>query len=361
MKSKWAYPIGIIFNFLNKLIPKTKNKCVISAFPDFEDMTRGLLPLLHDKKIVILTAKNYSTYPKWVGSNVIAYKKYSLMGIYSILTAETIYVTHGLFSFFKKLDVTKQKVVNVWHGMPLKNIGLLDGKKSVPDSHEIYSTSPFFQKIMADAFGKKLDEVLVSGLPRNNILLLPVVNEHLLNLKKQFDKIIVWLPTYRKTTFGDIRNDGEELTIYGFSDFDAEKFNEALKNKNILVIIKPHPLASKTSKKDNYSNLLEIDEDWLLAKELTLYELLGASDMLWTDFSSVFVDYLVLKRPIVFVVPDMEEYQNNRGLTWNINELPLPGIIVTSSRDLIDFLNRISFQSYSTNEAIFNNTYIFKL
>ena len=61
----------------------------------------------------------------------------------------------AFFMALRKISFNRQKIINMWHGMPLKKMGLLDNESVMPDSHYIYSTSKFFQEIMADVFGKK--------------------------------------------------------------------------------------------------------------------------------------------------------------------------------------------------------------
>lgn len=63
-------------------------------------------------------------------------------------------------------------MVNLWHGMPIKAIGLLDGKskEDICYSDYLIATSEFYRKIMADPFDMHLDQVLTVGLPRNDVL-----------------------------------------------------------------------------------------------------------------------------------------------------------------------------------------------
>ena len=204
--------IDIIFNCLNRVIPK-QNKNVISSFPDFDDMTKGIIPFLEGRTVLLLQKADQKP-PTWLPDNIQCYKKNSLLGFYHILTSKTVYFTHGLFGFFKAQEESKQKVINLWHGMPLKNIGLLDGKKTPVSCHKVLSTSVLFQGLMAKAFGLKIEDVLLSGLPRNDILQQTTANVELIKIKNNYANVYVWLPTYRKSTFGDIRQDGAEWCSY---------------------------------------------------------------------------------------------------------------------------------------------------
>ena len=326
--------ISKLYYLLNIILPKFKNKTVFCCFPDFEDMLRGMLPHINGRIIVLVTNTDVIR-PNWLDEKIEVVKKKSISGLWHLLTARTIYFTHGLFFFFRLISSDRQLVVNLWHGMPLKNIGFLDGKKHVPPSHKLLCTSLMFQRIMAEAFRMQLDDVLITGLPRNDVLLRRVENKELIKLNKKYKKIHVWLPTYRKSYLGDIRNDGNASNVFGFADFDAKGLNQLLKSNNEFLLVKPHPMAMYTDSAESLSNIKIINEQWLSGVGITLYELLAATDTLWTDFSSVFVDYAITKKTILFVIPDMKLYKESRGLTFDIETIKLPGLVVENEKDLI--------------------------
>ena len=351
--------IGRVFNFLNRIIPK-QNKNVISSFPDFDDMTRGLIPFLEGRTVILLRKEDQKP-PVWLPDNIQYYKKNSLLGFYHIFTSKTVYFTHGLFGFFKVQEESKQKVINLWHGMPLKNIGLLDGKKVPVSCHKVLSTSVLFQRLMAKAFGLKIEDVLLSGLPRNDILQQATANIELIKIKNNYDNVYVWLPTYRKSTFGDIRQDGACSSLYGFDDFDIERLNETLQSNNEVLFVKPHPMASYDNKSSSYSNVRIIDEQWLSHNNTSLYELLSISDGLWTDYSSVFVDYIVTNKPILFIVPDLSSYQESRGFTFDINSIELPGVLIKTEKELFSVLNEPCAWKNQYDGSMFNSIKLFDI
>ena len=346
-----------IINLLNFILPKNNQRVSIISFPDFDDQTRGILNFLDSKEVVILVSKDLKYKPYWLGENVCIKKKNSFLGIWKLLTSSSIFFTHGIFYGFKKISFNRQKIINMWHGMPLKKMGLLDNESVMPDSHYIYSTSKFFQEIMADVFGKKEDDILISGLPRNDILTKPILNPALLSLQKRYENICVWLPTYRKSNTAEAREDGDSVSIFCFENFNANRLNDILVSQNTLVIIKPHPMAIIDQEKFSYSNIMTINEDWLFENELSLYELLGASNMLWTDFSSVFVDYLLKNNPILFLMPDLDSYINNRGLCFDISEINLPGKVIFTQEDFFDSIKSInSIEPCNVQNQIFFNS-----
>ncbi len=69
-------------------------------------------------------------------------------------------------------------------------------------------------------------------------------------------------------------------------------------------------------------------------KEIDLYEILPDVDVLITDYSSIYFDFLLLDRPIVFINNDIKEYINARGLLLNPYDFWTPGFKVDTQRDL---------------------------
>jgi len=350
---------GELLYIINVITPKKNNKLTVCVYPELEDTVRALIPYF-SSNVVILAKKVRSSNPDWLPSNVRVYKKNSIRGLYHLLTARRIYFTHGIFSFFKLLNEERQLVVNLWHGMSFKNVGLLEGERHVVKSHRTLCTSPFFQKLQAKAFGMTESKVLISGLPRNDLLLVRSSNSYISNLKSCSNNIYVWLPTYRKSKEGELREDGNTESIFAFESFNTSKLNEILVKNGDFLFIKPHPMSFLSVELTNFSNIKLIDEDWLFDKNLTLYELLSASDALWTDYSSVFVDYVLTKKPILFIAPDIEIYKERRGLAFDINIFKLPGVVVREQEELFKVLEKPSLWKKDYDGSLFNSISKFK-
>lgn len=313
--------ISKIFYIANYITPKFSRFVIFCGYPDYDDTLKGMLPHLPLNTIILVSEVKMP--PSWVPGSFKIVKKNTFKGVLYIFLSKKIYFTHGLFSFFRLLPEKRQLVINLWHGMPLKNIGYLDGKKSVPKAHYLLSTSQCFQKIMADAFGMELERVKITGLPRNDLLTQKgFKHPELESLVSKYSRVHVWLPTYRNSGVGDIRVDGSSTSIFGIDDFCPIKLNRLLVERNEFVILKPHPMAVIDSALPKLSNILFINEEWLCNRSLTLYELLSLSDSLWTDYSSVAVDYLLLKRPIILIMSDLESYKNTRGFTSIADYIP---------------------------------------
>lgn len=220
--------------------------------------------------------------------------------------------------------------INLWHGIPLKKIqadNVFDNFRNPKNkwekfknfprnlsdekpSHYILATSSFLRPIFSSAFNTR--NVLISGYPRNDVLiankrgckfiknLLTLEERREVSyikklLKTDCDKMALYMPTFRES----------EMKFFDVIDIDS--FQKFLESNNILFCVKLHP-KSKLRKRFSEINSKNI---FIIEADTDPYVFLGLSDMLITDYSSIYFDYLLLDRPIVFFNYDLEEYLNN--------------------------------------------------
>lgn len=350
-----------ILNFLEKKINK-KQIILFHSFPDYADNSYALFKYmiennynsneiiwLYDKKN--MSDKIYSEF----GKKIRCYKKNSLIGIWNFIRSRKVFCTHGIFSFIK----TKDKKINLWHGMPLKNIGLLDkNTKGITSCDKTIATSTIFREKMSDSFEMKNENVLITGQPRNDLLFEKTNFYKKMKINKEnYSKVIMYLPTYRKSIIGDIRSDGifDDFKLGIIKLDDLENLNKNLvKNKNFMVI-KLHPMdILQNLDFVKFSNIMILKTEDLEKIDEQLYPLLGSTDLLITDYSSVWIDYEILGKPIYFAMDDYEEYKSNRGFT--IENLPeiLPGDIILNFQSLLEKLDNIPEKLQKDSGDIFN-------
>ena len=319
-----------IVYWVTRLTPKL-NYVYLKGMPSYEDSMVSIyeaLPIDKISKVIWSVYDLGDKVPFKKRSKTIIVQKGSLKDFYYGIISKYIFTSHG--HFISKIP-SNQTCVNVWHGMPIKGIGLLGGEKKTRQDTYLCSTSLLFQDIMSRAFDMSPDRVLISGIPRNDLLqsLLP---SHIWEKagidRSKYDKVFFWLPTYRKSVLGYITEDGVEVdNVFNIKNFPVEDFEEFLKEQRCLCIIKPHPMAPRKEMKSS-EHILMIDEAWLWSRKLTLYPLVGVSDFLVSDISSIMIDYLLLDRPMIVCFEDVEEYQKSRAVIFNPIEEYLPGEIV---------------------------------
>ncbi|MFC1518914.1 CDP-glycerol glycerophosphotransferase family protein [Pseudomonadota bacterium] len=327
-----------VINFLNLIIPKKSNRIVIVSFPDFDDQTRAVTEDLLQSEIIVLVSDIIDR-PLWLNDDVIVVKRTSLTGLWYLVTSDLILLTHGLSSNFKLLNEKRQLVINLTHGMYVKNMHLLLGETSAPKFHYILSVSQLFSDILSRMFALPIDRVLVSGIPRNRFLTRETKCKLLLDLKSKYSKVTLWMPTYRKTNVAGGKVDVDTVNVFGNVGLDLNRLNTILELNGELLIIKPHPMASYDAI-DKYSNISIVTNDNISKDGFSLYELVAISDVLLTDYSSIFVDFMVTKRPVIFVMFDEKEYEEGRGTTIDHGLHVLPGEKVTSTEGLYNIFSR---------------------
>jgi CDP-glycerol glycerophosphotransferase (TagB/SpsB family) len=310
---------------------------VLWGWPDGEDSVIALEQALQRAELrrVVLLVSDPAAPSSWeLGRKTIRIRKNSLTGVLWFLSARYVFFTHPCFTREFPPDVVS---VNVWHGMPIKKIGWLIENDPGTSARFTLATSPFWAEIMERAM-RPGGAVISTGLPRNDRLFS--------NRREVFGKLglpddrrlLAWLPTYRKSVRGLPRTDGIETgNVFEMPDVDPAELNSFLESRNAVMLVKPHPMAAFGASK-TWSHLWIVDDAWLRQRRLSLYELLGATDLLISDISSVVIDYLLLDRPIIHAFADRGAYESSRGFTVEPITSYFTGPVAGNSRELRDAL-----------------------
>lgn len=263
-------------------------------------------------------------------------------------------MNHRLIVFDVRAPGYKRKdnvFFQLWHGFPLKGLGYMSpSTEEVAEKNHlkwktydyIASYSPFYNMSMSACMGIPDDQFKITGMPRNDFLFRTNGNRNLSRLLGQDmanKKVIFFMPTYRNS---DILNESSGLkkwhNIFGMDEFDEQAFETFLEVNQLHVVFKTHPLEEEevesllVGKELNHCSLLTnrmLDE-----YKMDLYETLNAAAFLITDYSSVYIDFLLLDRPLIFVPVDLQIYEQTRGLTLKPYEAWTPGPKVLTQSDL---------------------------
>ncbi|MCX4363672.1 MAG: CDP-glycerol glycerophosphotransferase family protein, partial [Clostridia bacterium] len=110
----------------------------------------------------------------------------------------------------------------------------------------------------------------------------------------------------------------------------------------VLFIIKPHPAQDNLEILNFSSSNIKIIKNMdLLNKKIMLYSLVGQSDILITDYSSIYFDYLLTQKPIGFVIDDIDSYGDRRGFVVENPEDYMAGEKIKNVEELQNFLDTI--------------------
>ena len=334
-----------ILKIFNNLYIKNRKNIIFSSFPDYSGNAKALYDFLSQDKF-------YNT--MWIlnqkGLQKGFYKK-SFNGLIKIFSSKYIFTTHNSFIRIKS---KKQIYINLWHGMPLKKMSYMENNFNEKDiSYNInntdimISTSVLTKSLLSSCFNIKANKIYITGQPRNDYLFIKSNKsknnlEKVLNMKiNKEKKIIFYLPTFREGYLN--RSEGkkiENFNIFRFDSFNIREFIKFLEENEILFIMKLHPFEEKYYKnilKDyKTENLKIIQQEKLTENYLDLYEVLGYSDLLITDYSSVYFDYLLIDKPVIFVPTDIEEYSQKRGFLLEPYDFWTPGPKVYNQDDLLN-------------------------
>lgn len=362
--------ISRFLSFFASIVP-TKNIILFHSFPDVSDNSFAMCRFLHSKGLdnqysFVWLISDYSK--KELCSSILEkegikaklVKRISIRGIWLFIRARYVFVSHGLFDSIH-LSQHSDKIINLWHGMPLKLLGASE-KRGIPSSTNfdyVISTSALYQNIMAEAFATTKDRVLVTGQPRCDLLYEPTDWFDSVGLTpSKYNRIGIWLPTYRKSIVGDIRVDGEynDNGVSFLEEVDMRRLDKFLVSENIILLLKIHPMdALQNASFDGFTNIILIRPQDFHSQ---LYPLLGACDFLLTDYSSVFIDYQILRKPIGFVMNDIESYKTSRGFYFEDIEKALPGPILSDYDNLCGFIkspfvltNEIDYNEFFDNKS----------
>ena len=311
---------------LNKMIPKKRNRIVLYSNWGFRDNLRTLYHYLVDngyqETYEIVCASN-DFYHLEKEKNVKYVSIYQ--GFFYFLTSKYFFYSFGKYPI---KPAPNQMVVNLWHGMPLKKIGNLEVGMENTDYNfftKLVSSSELFTPIMKAAFNAKDEQMLLVGNIRNDEL-----------FKEKKEKKIIWMPTYRNSKN---YHDSQAALIFSLEEEDFQNIEKLLSNYGYQLYIKLHPLEESQLKfKMNYSTIHLLTEEIISEQYETLYTFLGTTSALITDYSSVFLDYYLLNRPVAFTINDYEEYKEKRGFVFEDVKSLMVGSVIRDSHDLLDFL-----------------------
>ena len=231
-----------------------------------------------------------------------------------------------------------QVLINTWHGTPLKYLG----KKVRSEPHTIgnvqrnfiqsdyllypneYMKNHMIEDYMLENVCKA--KVLLSGYPRNTVFFDDDVRNEIRDKYELNDKqVIAYMPTWRGVV-GKV----EEKISNTYVNYFLLEIDKKL-NENQILYVNLHPFVGSSINYRMFKNIKPFP------KEYETYEFLSASDCLITDYSSVFIDYVLSNKKIILFTYDEEEYLKDRGMYLNIKDLPFPS--VKTIDELLDEIN----------------------
>ena len=248
------------------------------------------------------------------------------------------------------LSVPKREdtiILSTWHGTPLKRLvfDMDDVHSATPQYKNIVyrqtrewnyllSDNPFSTEKFQSCFLFEREKILEAGYPANDPLYAPDKEEYALKIKKKLGipedkKVILYAPTWRDDNFF-------EAGQYGFDlDLDLNRLQKEFGDEYV-VLLRLHYFVVEKMDLSKYGDFTINGCDYDDITDLYL-----VSDILMTDYSSVFFDYANLERPILFFTYDIEKYRDVlRGFYLDM-EKDLPGPLLLTNDDVVEAIKNI--------------------
>ncbi len=242
----------------------------------------------------------------------------------------------------------EQVYINIWHGTPLKKLGLAKNSKNVHkdgntqrnfiEADYLLYPNDYTREHMLASYkvaGLMKGKALMLGYPRTGGMLEALASD-LTEVKTKLapngEKIYAYMPTWKDYLKLDpLIAETKEFLQY---------LDDNLRDDQILYVNLHHKVNDVVDY-DIYKHIKKFPPN------VDSYELLAASDALITDYSSVFYDYLATRKQIVLYCEDYELYRKKRGTYMDLMSLPFDK--ATTKEMVIEALNR--GKTYDDTEA----------
>jgi CDP-glycerol glycerophosphotransferase len=327
---------------VNRVVSKTPDRVVLHSTIDLEDGVLAIAEELHSRgwtPTILLERPNRATrVHRHTGGKVRTVPKKSLRGVMHYLTARYVMTTYAVYGDSR--PPRSQVLVNIWHGEPPSGkviARFFPGRGGLRCTYAPV-TSALGRAFRATEFGVHPLQVPIVGAARNDRMLhadAQAVRRAVLGDAADRPTFL-WLPTFRESVLGTISINAAHPGV-PFSAADVQRLDRWLVQKGATVVIKLHPHDAATFSGD-FQAIRVLTQDEMEQLGLTMYTMLPAFDGLLTDVSSVWVDYLLLDKPMVFAFPDIQDYRDGRGLSIEPYEDWVPGPFVRDIDGLIEAL-----------------------
>lgn len=330
--------------YLSMLMPRNKKLCVFGAWlgERFADNSKQLFIEACDRKNLraVWITKSESVLKEIHDMGYEAYMWGTPKAVWTQLRAGYAIVSNGI-SDLEHTFLGRSVIIDLWHGIPLKKVvydnkyekdwdspkqKLRDKLINVPLG-KMYFVAPseMFIPIYQSAFRRKREQIICLGQPRSDIFFADNKPDKYFPDKK----IILYCPTHR--------NEGAEK-IELSKIFDLERLEKFLDESGYYFVIKKHFYhRMEVENLEAYPHIIDITNE-----DMDIQRLIMETEILITDYSSIYIDYLLLDSPLLFYCYDYEHYlANDREMYFEYEEVT-PGVKAKSFDELLGQLKEVT-------------------
>ncbi len=354
-------PLYVLGRLVTLLIPRTRDEWVFGSAAGVAD---GALALweraAHDAVPAVWLTGDADEQSAARSHGIPHLSKSSLRGFWRTARARVIVVTHG-FGDVNRYATGGGHLVQLWHGIPLKRIGLDSPvttrsplrvgaapigalltaayRSTQRRIRLIPAASHLIRGRLESAFGLGDAAVPVTGEPRVDVLSRGTAAERRIAARAQIaaavgavadeTRIVLYAPTWRDGAPDPAIPDAE----------DWAAMLRLLDAQDALLLIRSHPLGA-----GDYAPPRRTDRVRRLGSDLVpdVTPLLPGMDVLITDYSSLAFDSALVPLPVVWFAPDEAEYAATRGFYGRYRDIAGPDVaetwaaVTAQLRDVLD-------------------------
>ncbi len=273
-----------------------------------------------------------------------------------VLAASKYLINNSSFpAYFIRRD--GQTYLQTWHGTPLKTLGkrmrfgiesMYNVQHNFLQADYIMFPNEFTKNVIMEDYNLEslyTGTVVMNGYPRNSIFMNKEKAEEICQrLGNEKYTTMAYMPTWRGQSNHDVNTAEYNSQINHLLHYLDENLLEHQK-----LYVNFHPIVQKSVKLDRYEHIYPFPNG------VDKYEFLNSVDALITDYSSVFFDYSITRKPIILYMYDYDEYMHDRGMYFDIKELPFRKIY-----DLETLKNCIVNEEFRQDSYAQDETYIKK-
>jgi CDP-glycerol glycerophosphotransferase (TagB/SpsB family) len=338
-----SLPLYALGRAVTLVVPRTRDRWVFGCGVGIAD---GALALWHraaaDRVPAVWLVGSDREARDAAALGIPAVRKQSLRGFWLTARARVVVVTHG-FGDVNRFAVSGAVLVQLWHGIPLKRIGLDSPETTrVPRALQrlpgsallagalagmyrsatrridvLPAASDLVRGRLESAFSLGNGAVPVTGEPRVDVLSQGSAAERRARARGEIERLAGPLNDRRLVLYAPTWRDGEvDPAVPDAADWST--IEETLRSHNALLLVRSHPLGAgdyAAPSGDTHTRSLGADV------VIDVTPLLPGIDLLITDFSSLMFDASLVPLPTVFFAPDAEQYERRRGLYGRYDEV----------------------------------------
>ncbi len=260
-----------------------------------------------------------------------------MRAIWHFLHTKHVYYTAGQIPIKPS---KQQKVIHLTHGaVYYKAMGAMSPINNGDEFffNYIITTSEYYRPILVKSYLCAPENVAICNEPVTDLF---YRDDPPKNDLDGDSKVLVWIPTFRQSDSLGYNNSSADKALLIFDEADYPVLNAYLKERNIILIVKLHPAQNISNYHlEALSNLRIYTHGQFIKKGYEIYDLMKRSDALIGDYSSASLQYLLLDRPVSFVVPDLEDYKEHRGFIYDEPLDFMPGHIIRTQEEFYGFID----------------------